>query len=76
MAWMLVALVLFPFVGLPLLRLVLAPRRAGPAIPWLPVGVALALLVALWTGFGSGGTRPDPAPSYADADSALRGLIE
>ncbi|MEQ1902074.1 MAG: hypothetical protein ABL866_15240 [Devosia sp.] len=76
MAWMLLALVLFPFVGLPLLRLVLAPRRTAPAIPWLPVGVALALLVALWSGFGTGGTRPNPTPSYADADSTLRGLIE
>jgi hypothetical protein len=74
MSWLLLALVLVPFIGLPVLRLVFAPRRAAFTIPWPVLGIGLALFVALWAGFGS--PPRDSGPSYADADSALRALIE
>ncbi|MEO6636215.1 MAG: hypothetical protein ABIN41_11485 [Devosia sp.] len=71
MAWLL--LLLIPVFGLPVLRLVLvpAPRRAG--LPWPLIAIGLLVLGGLW--FGLGQPR-DRAPSYAEADSAMRALIE
>ncbi|HWA18463.1 MAG TPA: hypothetical protein VG757_05655 [Devosia sp.] len=73
MAWLL--LLLIPIFGLPVLRLVLLPARRGPSVPWPAIGIGAALLFALWMGVGQP-PRSDPGTTYADADSAMRALIE
>jgi hypothetical protein len=73
MMWLLVLLV--PIFGLPVLRMVLLPVRRGPAVPWPAIGIGLALLAALWMGIGQP-PHADPGATYAEADSAMRALIE
>ena len=74
--WVIAGLLL-SLVALPVLRLALFPVRRTIGVPWVPLGVAMALLAALWFGFGQPPTqKPDTAATYANADSALRALIE
>ena len=73
MAWLLLLLV--PIFGLPVLRMVLMPVRRGPSVPWPAIGIGAALLFALWMGFGQAPQTPT-TPTYAEADSAMRALIE
>ena len=73
MAWLLLLLV--PIFGLPMLRMVFAPVRRGPSVPWGAIGISLALFALLWFGVGQSQTH-DSTPTYAEADSALRALIE
>ena len=73
MAWLLLLLV--PIFGLPVLRMVLLPVRRGPSVPWPAIGIGAALLFALWMGVGQP-PHSDPSATYAEADSAMRALIE
>ena len=74
MAWLL--LLLIPLVGLPVLRMVLfpVPRRMGFGLPWPVIGIGAVLVGLLW--MGASQKQADPAESYAQADSAMRALIE
>ena len=73
--WVIAGLLL-SLVALPVLRLALFPVRRTIGVPWVPLGVAMALLAALWFGFGQPQQKSDTAATYANADSALRALIE
>jgi hypothetical protein len=73
--WVIAGLLL-SLVALPVLRLALFPVRRTIGVPWVPLGAAMALLAALWLGFGQPPAHEDTTATYANADSALRALIE
>jgi hypothetical protein len=73
--WVIAGLLL-SLVALPVLRLALFPVRRTIGVPWVPLGVAVALLAALWFGVGQQPAHTDTGATYANADSALRALIE